>query len=183
MHKTNAPKSTHLYRDSFHFEPLELDSENYQKGGTGPVQFDVIDTSNLIDHVESLSLFTASSPLLKNDLSATLYTEKLVKSLTTEQERANSLLGGDLPTISMLLGLSPVDFVTNASAVCTGIDLCLEFETADEFPPTVQTHIRIVWKRPTRSLDSLGLAQRLEKITFDPHGLAQVLYRIYLDMF
>ena len=47
--------------------------------GDAPLSFNVIDTSNLLDHVGSVNLLVAAIPLLEHNLSATLYTEALVK--------------------------------------------------------------------------------------------------------
>lgn len=80
---TGPSSSSHWYRDRYHFEPLVLDDEHYSDA-SAPLVFDIIDTSNLIDHLGALNLLTATSPLLRNSLSATLYSEKLVRTQETQ---------------------------------------------------------------------------------------------------
>ena len=53
--------------------------EDYASNGNAPIQFNVIDTSNLLDHVGAINLLVAASPLLESSTCATLYTEALVK--------------------------------------------------------------------------------------------------------
>ncbi|KAF2178755.1 hypothetical protein K469DRAFT_695276 [Zopfia rhizophila CBS 207.26] len=60
-----------------HKESL-LDSADYNASGHAPTSFDVIDTSNLMDHLGSLNLLTAASPLLCSKPFSTLRTEMLV---------------------------------------------------------------------------------------------------------
>jgi MYND finger len=182
---------THCYRDRFHFDPLILDGEDYAEGGAAPLAFTIIDTSNLIDHVGALNLLVATAPLLANEVAATLYTEKLVRSDSTYSSLFDNLLCGPLPTVSMLLGLTPVDFVTNTSALSSGDEILLDAstrhaavrsagETSSDF---AQLFTRIAWKRPIRMDDGLTLRGSPRRIILDSSGLAKILYQIYLKMF
>ncbi len=67
------------YRDQYHLEALILDGEDYASNGNAPLLFNVIDTSNLLDHFGAINILVAASPLLENSISATLYTGALVK--------------------------------------------------------------------------------------------------------
>ncbi|KAK3402390.1 hypothetical protein B0T20DRAFT_467257 [Sordaria brevicollis] len=120
------------YRFPNSFNPLVIDSDDYKPvpaseshRSQAPVSFHVIDTSSLSDSLGALNVLIATSPLLENRLSATLYTEHtfpLPRPSTSDDDRlgpktayevADDLLHGDLLTISTLLGLSPVDYFTN----------------------------------------------------------------------
>jgi MYND finger len=188
QHRSNAesPSPAHWYRDRFHFEPLMLDGDDYAEGGAGPLAFTVIDTSNLIDHVGALNLLTATAPLLANEVSATIYTEKLVRSDSTYSSLFDNLLCGPLATVSMLLGLTPVDFVTNTSALSSGDEVLLHAATrrsSEKSSESGQLFTRIAWKRPIRIHDGLLLREAPRRLCFDPTGLATILYHIYLKMF
>jgi hypothetical protein len=188
QHRSNAesPSHAHWYRDRFHFEPLILDAEDYAEGGAGPLAFTVIDTSNLIDHVGALNLLTATAPLLANEISATIYTEKLVRSDSTYSSLFDSLQCGPLATVSMLLGLTPVDFVTNTSALSSGDEVLLDAATrrsSEISSESGQLFTRIAWKRPIRMHDGLTLRDAPRRLCFDPTGLATILYHMYLKMF
>lgn len=93
-----VPDSSHWYRDRHHFEPLTIDGEDYSLEGSAPLAFNVIDTSNVADHVGPLNLLIAASPLLQDDMSASLYTEALVKRTKSHQDLSDNLLCGHLPT-------------------------------------------------------------------------------------
>ncbi|KAF7529978.1 hypothetical protein PCG10_004953 [Penicillium crustosum] len=176
---TGPSKSSHWYRDRYHFEPLVLDDESYSKT-SAPLVFDVIDTSNLIDHLGALNLLTATSPLLRNSLSATLYSEKLVRTQETQISLLETLLCGDMPTVTSLLALVPVEVATSTAFSSAG-DEALCQDTSGPSSKAGQVFSRIAWKRPLNSgdvaINTLGL------IHFDSAGLAQVLYRVLLTMF
>ncbi|CAG7946889.1 unnamed protein product [Penicillium nalgiovense] len=176
---TGPSKSPHCYRDHYHFEPLVLDDEKYSDA-SAPLVFDIIDTSNLIDHLGTLNLLTATSPLLRNSFSATLYSEKLVWTYETQISLIETLLCGDMTTVTSLLGLVPVEVVTNTAFSSAG-DEALCVDSSDLSSKPGQVFARIAWKRPLNPADAgvntLGL------IHFDSAGLAQVLYRIFLRMF
>jgi len=109
--------SAHWYRGPYQLEPLVLDSEDYASSGKAPLSFNVIDTSNLVDHVGAINVLVAASPLLENSISATLYTESIAKREESHKALIDKLLCGHLPTISILLGLFPLEYWTNATAI------------------------------------------------------------------
>ena len=114
------------------FQPLVLDGSDYHSPPTAPLTFDVIDTSNLVDHLGGLVLLTAAAPLLRHSLSATLSTEVLGRP-TKQNVVLTRMLCGDMPTISTVLGLFPVSYWTDT--------LSREAETS------MKLHLRTRWKR------------------------------------
>ena len=189
QHKGNTRSkptdSVHWYRDRFHFEPLTLDGQDYAAGGTAPLVFHVIDSSNLIDHLGALNLLTALSPLLRgDDPAATLYTEKLVLQEDTHRDLAENLLCGPLLTVSMLLGLAPAEFVTNSSPLSLGDEMLFTASIPKEEANAMsskQLFTRISWKRPLAAAPSNASSSAV--VHFEPDGLAHLLYQIYLKMF
>jgi hypothetical protein len=163
-----------LYRDPYKLEPLTLDSEDYSTTGNAPLSFTVIDTSNLIDHVGAINLLVAVSPLVDNTRSSSVFTESLVKRQESRTAYANSILCGDLPSVSMLLGLLPVEYWTNASATSTADDVMMDFvmESANE-ERQGQMRVKVTWKRRI-SETSIKVNER---------DCAQLLYQVYLNMF
>ncbi|AEO58629.1 hypothetical protein MYCTH_95272 [Thermothelomyces thermophilus ATCC 42464] len=162
-------------------DPLVLVEDDYGTDGTAPVSFNVIDTSNLIDHVGGLNLLTAASPLLDGDASSSLYTETLVQRKRSYQEQLDEILGGHLPTSSLLLGLFPVEYWTNTCPSSIGDEQLMGFiqslqQTTVE--PLRQLYSRITWKRPPCSS-----ASHIERLHMDDEQLASLLYRVYVDMF
>jgi len=186
VNKAQCSSPPHLYRDRFHFEPFILDGEMGTHKAKSRLTFNIIDTSNLIDHLGALNLLVATAPLLTHDISATLYTEKLVRSDSTYISLFDGLLCGSLPTISMLLGLTPADLVTNTSALSTGDELLLD-ATLQSFGGKAarngQLFTRNAWKRPIRTDDGLTQGEAFNPVKFDPVCLASTLYHMYLKMF
>lgn len=113
-------KTASCYRGQNSSSPLLLDSEDYTTGGDSPLIFTAIDTSNLVDHLGPLNVLMAASPLLESKMYATLCTEVLVHQENTPIDTINSLLWGDFPSMSILLGLIPVEYFTKTTVVsCT----------------------------------------------------------------
>lgn len=83
--------------------------------------FDVIDTSNIADHVGLLNVLTCALPLLKQTANAILYTENLAQTLNkcSHLERLKSLLCGDLDSIFCLLRAAPMECLTGISTTCS----------------------------------------------------------------
>jgi len=105
------------YRDMWTYAPLVLDAAAYAKDGSAPSTFDVIDTSNLMDHLGCLNVLTATASLIRRNVSSMIRTEMLIDPERSDPASATTLLCGDLPTVALLLGLKPVQYWTNATPV------------------------------------------------------------------
>jgi hypothetical protein len=163
-------------------KPLELDSEDYYSNGNAPLMFNVIDTSNLLDHVGALNILVATAPLLGISPSATLYTETLVKRAENRSESMSSFLCGPFPTISMLLGLCPVQYWAAATA-SLNVDEVVLGEIMAAKSGAGQMHDRLAWKQshsvtnPAQG-STAGLA-----LSYNEKDLAKILYKLYQEMF
>ncbi|KAK4154968.1 hypothetical protein C8A00DRAFT_42357 [Chaetomidium leptoderma] len=156
-HVTGSSRAAGWYRGRHNtMDPLVLIEDDYGTDGTAPVSFNVIDTSNLLDHLGGLNLLGAVSPLLDDDASSSLFTETL-------------LVGDHLPTISLLLGLFPVEYWTNTSPSSIG---------DEEIEERTQHFSRVTWKRPPSSS-----GQRMDLLHINESAFASLLYQIHLDMF
>ncbi|KAG8164407.1 hypothetical protein KVR01_006325 [Diaporthe batatas] len=179
-----------FYRDRYQFEPLRLIESDYSNIGSAPLSFDIVDTSNLCDHVGGLNLLTAVSPLLNNNLASTMYTEVLSSSADSRKELMDKMLCGDTPTVSTLLGLVPAEYWTNASCVSYGDETFLEtFERTQRpsqhsgQPQKTQMFLRVAWKRPPCIASSGDNDVTLVPIRFAEEDLAHILYLIHVRMF
>ncbi|KAG1851296.1 hypothetical protein DFJ58DRAFT_704196 [Suillus subalutaceus] len=139
-----------------------------------PTTFNIIDTSNLLDHVGVLNILVVIFPILQRTPSATLYTEGLAGS--SLEETLPQQLCGDIATIGLLLGLIPVCFVsqfTNRSNMHEHIMRLSQSPT--------QNHERLAWKL-------IGGAEKLLTdldcpINIAAEQLAGIFFNIYLNMF
>ncbi|KAI2779934.1 hypothetical protein F4815DRAFT_163899 [Daldinia loculata] len=175
---TSRGGPTCLFRRQLDIIPIEFDSKAYATPGSAPTKFDVIDTSNLADHIGTLNLLVAAAPLLKTSASSTLWIEKLVKTEKTRRQQFDALLPGHAPTISILLGLSPVDFWTNATSVSCVDEILLN--TLSTSTRAQQAHSRLAWKLSTSFSQ---LPSDLEALYVEPHALASAVFQVYIQMF
>ncbi|KAI1157259.1 hypothetical protein F5B18DRAFT_657959 [Nemania serpens] len=181
--------TAHWYRDRYGVCPLVLDGPDYAPGARAPVQFDVIDTSNLCDHLGSLTLLTATSPLLRDDVSAVLYTEVLAKNHKGYREVLDQMLCGHVPTLSTLLGLFPVEYWTNTLSISIADEMMLDTlmgglsGNPKPSPQGGQMFLRTSWKRKLCISSTITPSPRSIPLRFDPKLLAKTLYRVYVHMF
>ncbi|KAK4983489.1 hypothetical protein LTR50_007194 [Elasticomyces elasticus] len=186
MKAANGGVSAHWYRGPYTLQPLALDGDDYKMECEIPLSFDTIDTSNLVDHLGALNVLTAASPLLKNMASATLYTELLVKREKSRKELIDRLLCGHFPTISIMLGLIPVEYWTGATAISSVDEGIWDHaagtigDVGNKDSPKGQMHSRLAWKR---SVTTAGTMPTSSLIQFNEDELAHLLHRIYREMF
>ncbi len=181
---TGTDDLAHWYRTPYHLESLILDGSDYNNTGKAPLLFNVIDTSNLSDHLGSINILVATSPLLANSISATLYTEFLVKVADDHKDWIDTLLCGHFPTVSTLLGLFPVEYWTNATAISSvddGIVDSMPNFTRAKGNSQGQMRSRLVWKRPIVSLGEM--IQPVAKLCVSERDLAKLLHQVYRGMF
>ena len=175
--------TAHWYRHQLSFSPLVLVGEDYGSGGKAPKRFDVIDASNLADHFGALNILISAAPLLKDAPWATLFTEILEKGVDSEKEKFDVLLCGQTKTLSTLLGVSPVEYWTNATVV-SAVDQYIFSESlnasAMKTGKITGIQARISWKashQRTSSAPSKGT------LAVDASALADFIYMIYQYMF
>ena len=161
---------------------LVLDGGDYSHDGGAPTSFNVIETSNIMDHIGLLNVLITALPLLSPAPSATLFTEAL---LYTGEDPTKSLtiqFCADVSTIGLLLDLAPINYLSNFNT---------RSNTEEIMATKVQTsikqyHERITWKRPSTG-DSIITSQPDRPIripiSFEPQNLGNLLFDIYLKMF
>ncbi|KAM0327214.1 hypothetical protein ACHAQA_006348 [Verticillium albo-atrum] len=141
--------------------------------------FDAIDTSNLADHFGTLNLLTTCLPLLALQPWATLSTETLLKgSGSSDQEILDKLLYGHAPSISLILGISPVEYWTNATAVSKVDETIIGLTNPSEVDAG-QIQSRVSWKHT----GSLSGSHAHIPIRMEPRELAAVIFQMYMKMF
>lgn len=181
MHTTGSRTQPNWYRDPNHLEALILDGEDYASKNA-PLLFNVIDTSNLLDHLGAINLLVATSPLLEKITSATLYTEILVTHQKDLKALADSILCGHFPTLSIIFGLMPIEYWTTCRATSNGEDhLLAKFRSMgsndSKASSSQQMYIRLTWKRIVTESTAAST------IRFDGSELGHILFQVYLKMF
>ncbi|KAG9101416.1 hypothetical protein FS749_007223 [Ceratobasidium sp. UAMH 11750] len=164
---------TGVFASAWHATQITLDGLNASASTT----FDVIDTSNLMDHVNLVNLLVATRPLLKEipASQSILYTETRLS--TKEQDITQSFLRqicATVPSVSVLLGLAPRPFV---SGFTTRSDTHLTLSEEH----VQRTHERVAWVDPSGG-DCYASRQKTPT-SFDAQDLARVLHGLYDKMF
>ena len=163
--------------------PLVFDGPDYIPGNTSaPLTFNVIETSNLVDHIGLLNVLIAATPLLSESYSAILFTETFIRVGNDQSKSFNRQLCADLPTMSLLFDLLPTNYPSNFSSRSNATDTILHKASAI---PTSQCQERPAWRRPTTSdaFASTLNAPTFPKVAFEPLDLAKLLLRVYFCMF
>lgn len=177
---TSNGESANWFRRQWDIKPLKLDSESYGTDKTGSALFDMIDTSNLSDHFGPLNMLVATAPLLTTKAWATVYTELLLKREGSEKEAFDKLLCGHAATMSLLLGVLPVQYWTNAKAESHVDEVFMGLMGKRTKGNDTQLHTRIAWKRDDQFS---GQPNGRGSLHFEPTTLSRLLYKVYLEMF
>ncbi|KAB5528061.1 MYND finger [Coniochaeta sp. 2T2.1] len=171
--------TANLYRRQVDTRPMVLDGKAYGPYGHAPRKFDAIDSSNLCDHTGTLNLLVTAGLLLKDKPSSILYTDSMAMG-SDSKEKVATVLCGHTKTMSLLLGLAPVEYWTNATSVSPADELQLVMiEKGDEKDWTPRLQARHAW-RPDSHLSGNSCPTPL---SVNPTTLAKILLKIYLDMF
>ncbi len=125
------------------------------------------------------TLLVAAAPLLSNGPSATIHTELLIRGEGSEKDTFSTLLYGDGMTMSILLGLTPAESCTNASA-CSFVHEFLLAQVFDYSGRNTQLRSRLAWKL---SHHFSGQAPFQLRLHIDPADLVAVLCAAYQKMF
>ena len=162
--------------------PLALDGGDYGPSGGAPTSFNIIETSNIMDHVGLLNVLVASLPLLSPNPSATLFTEALLPAGGDVTKSLPVQICADVSTMGLLLDIAPVNYLSNFNTRSNAEEiLATKFNTGCK-----QYHERITWKRPMTG-DSVIASQPHHParipISFESHNLGKLLFDIYLKMF
>ncbi|KAI6131242.1 hypothetical protein EV401DRAFT_2254568 [Pisolithus croceorrhizus] len=183
LHFVNNPSGFAIHMPLFS-EPwkgtvVQLDNTSYSPGAPSPAptSFDVIETSNLVDHVRLQNLLIVTNPLLRHSHSSTLYTEVLLSVADSPAEGILEHVCGDLSTISLLPGLVPSSYV---SRFTTRSDISQVLLLAITGPFAIRYQERLAWK-PIGF--GHGINDLQQTLSFSPNQLAGTLFDIYLRMF
>ena len=174
-----------LYCDSWTFQPLRLDvQDNGNSAQSAPLRFDVIDTSNLVDHLGALNVLVAAAPLLANRVTSTLFTEVLVQHESSVQRMVDDVLSGHFETVSLLLGLASVESWTNAAAVADVDEgmfaAVFKWMKMKGDKGSTQVRTRLCWKKRSALFSERQLSTDLN---IDAQGMSRLLHSIYRAMF
>ncbi|KAI4850540.1 hypothetical protein E4T44_02685 [Aureobasidium sp. EXF-8845] len=171
------PPFTHFYTKPWSSVPLELPSEMVTR-------YDVVDTSNVMDHVGLLNLLLAVVPLLSARRDSVLYTESLLQGAEESEDLLETLLHSNVTTSSLLFGVVPVGHILGTMTDSTHVERLIDVSARSVKGRHRQYHMRIPWKYAAQG-DSLvlNIESAPYRLGMDPHELASFFMQSYLSLF
>ncbi len=181
---TNSSVDSGLYAGPWSSTLMKLDGGDYVESSSSraPLQFDVIDTSNLTDHMGLLNILIPCRPLMLTKPSSIIFTNTLHPSNNnddTTQDGFLALLCGDISVLSMILDLVPVPYLSNFTSHSNVHEMISLASSWQQF------HERISWRIGSLS-DSMAVREKAQsdsRLKFDERQLAVFFHGIYLKMF
>ncbi|KAF9527999.1 hypothetical protein CPB83DRAFT_855164 [Crepidotus variabilis] len=176
---------TTLQEAPFGVSHISLSEVDYSPVPKAPVAFNIIETSNLIDHLGLLNLLVVTVPILERKPWAVIHTNSLVRS--KHDGPASSALTdrafADIPTLSLLLGVCPsaylAPFTTHSDKHETMLSVIQK---------SPQFHEAISWRYPScivaeSKVPHSELDDHPPLISCDATQLGKFLFSVYLQMF
>lgn len=155
-------------------QPLRMD------GDIGPQDFrwaffDVVDTSNLGDHIGLINMITATAPLLRPRPTSVLCTESLLAVTNDATTALSAALGSDVATFSLLVGLAPFGIFSGTTFEGVSNEAMLQKVAGDLKADGSQRQyrLRVHWKAHDPS----------SRVKVDPDELAVWFIAVYKKMF
>lgn len=149
--------------------------------------YDIIDSSNLSDHVGLINVLTATLPLLRQSPSSVLYNESLLKASKNIDKSLSDVLGSDVATFALLIGIAPVGLLSGITMEAVSNEIALTVYHGKEKGAQQQFRMRIPWKY-LQFTDPLLLksiedqsAESLQ-VEWEPEALSEYLFSLYLTV-
>ena len=178
-------KLTHSYNRPWSARALTL----VEAAGTSLAKaFDVIDTSNLNDHIGILNILPAAAPLLSHNACSVLYTESLLLSAEDTSKSLTTLMFSDISAISLVMGIAPVGSLLGTTIDSVGNEILSALITGRTPGKQQQFRMRVPWKRASLEdgvelLNSDNTDSVIKAISIDSKELATYFFGLYLKMF
>jgi hypothetical protein len=155
------------------------------KSSAAKVAYEVIDTSNLIDHVGILNTLPAVAPLLSRCSTSVLFTDSLLKAAEDPVATLPALLCSDVTMMSLLLGLAPTGHLVGYTADAVGTEAATRLAFPGVSGRQSQYYLRVAWKLPNFGdrLEEMAPEPLEWEIRSSPEELSQYFFKLYLAMF
>ena len=152
--------------------------------------YDVIDTSNLVDHVGILNILPAVAPLLGQEPHCVLYMEHLLRAAEDPSLSLQTLLSADVTAASLLIGLAPTGQLLGTTSDHLGLEVVMDKFLEGKRPPGMrQFRLRVPWRQACSgdavavTASSSALTGNSGQISMDPNELASYLMQWYIKIF
>ncbi|KAL8801603.1 MAG: hypothetical protein Q9182_004333 [Xanthomendoza sp. 2 TL-2023] len=180
-----------FYSKPWKLQPLHLDGHvGHDQSNWPPLGgFDVIDTSNLSDHIGLINMVAATAPLMRRRQTSILCTESLLAASDSADSALPAALGTDVATFSLLVGLAPIGLLAGVTLEAVSSEAALQsFFGSSHVQRQKQYRLRVHWKSPdvqprTVPLDSETDEKTRRRVKVDSRDLATWFLSMYKKMF
>lgn len=146
--------------------------------------YNVVDMSNLLDHVGLLNLLPAAVPLLSRKPHSVIYTESLLLAAEDPSQSLRVLLGSDITTLSIILNVAPVGHLVGITNHMSGLEGFMFANITQKVGGQSQYRMRIPWRPAfTGDAQAAKILEDKPRLAMDPHELALFLLSLYLAIF
>lgn len=147
--------------------------------------FDVIESSNLIDHVGALNALPAIAPLLSRRVTSVIFTDTLQKASKNYCTSLVDVVGCDVATLSLILGLTPVTYLVGFVADSTAAEAPRSVGRSGHDRGFAVCFTRIAWKVADFGdpVQDATFEPPIRLVEFNEPQLAKFCYQLYLNMF
>ena len=169
---------TGIYTYAWGGSQIDFNVQDYSQSSTrrAPLTFNVIDTSNLTDHLGLINILLLTVPLLQQSSASTIYTNTLLNTDTSDTGLVSKAYA-DIPTLSLFLGVAPSP---NLSLFTSHSDKHSMF-FASQFPQSIS------WKFPFSTIPGIAhdiqISNTVRRLVCDTRKLAAFLFSVYRNIF
>ncbi|KAH9917684.1 uncharacterized protein BXZ73DRAFT_80803 [Epithele typhae] len=146
-----------------------------------PTRFDVIDTSNLSDHVGLTNMLLSAAALRTHSPSCVVYTESLLTYQQDSTTEFKEQIFADLTTVALLLDIAPIEAISGFTTRSNTHELMMHATFVDS--DSKQFHQNVTWKRPRPRDISMERILPPATTTFTPFDLVSLLLNIYSRLY
>ena len=181
--------SARAYVKPWSSQPLLLDgTSGLMDPANGlSLPFDIIDTSNLSDHVGLINILTATTPLLRKSPFSVLYSESLLVASKSIDKSLSDVLGSDVATFCILIGVIPVGLLSGVTMEAVSNEMAMSMMNGSSTGGQQQYRMRVPWKFPEstdttiiRSAHDLTLPTL--EVEYEPQDLVKYLFSLYIKV-
>ena len=171
---------TGIYSYSWGGSQIDFNVQDYSESDTrrAPLTFNVIDTSNLTDHLGLINILVLTVPLLQQTSASTIYTNTLL-NIDTSDSGLVSKAHADIPTLALFLGVAPL---SNLSLFTTHSDKH-SMLFASQFPQSISLKSPLSFSAIPGTAHDIQLSSTVTRLVCDSRKVAAFLSSVYRNIF
>jgi hypothetical protein len=171
---------TGIYTRAWGGSQIDFNDQDYSQSDKqrAPLTFNVIDTSNLTDHLGLINILVLTVPLLQQNSASTIYTNTLLNTETND----TGLVGkayADIPTLALFLGVAPL---SNLSLFTTHSDKH-SMLFASQFPQSISWKFASSFSAIPGTAHDIQISNTVTRLVCDTRNVAAFLFSVYRNIF